>query len=97
MFHSVRLTFGKNWTIPTLDVFYGISNSRERKSHQYGKINRYKVHSLSMHEGTHNRKQRSKSEDKGKAHEIKTIKGTRNPSTTPLDQKLNMKGCVQEV
>ena len=92
MFHSVRLTFGKNWTIPTLDVFYGISNSRERKSYQYGK-----AHSLSMDEGTHNRKQRSKSKDKGKAHEIQTSKGTPNPSTTPLDQKLNMKGCVQEV
>ena len=62
-----------------------------------GKINRCKAHSLSMHEDTHNRKQRSKSKDKGKAHEIKTRKGTPNPSTTPLDQKLNMKGCVQEV
>ena len=62
-----------------------------------GKINRYKAHSLSMHEGTHNRKLRSKSKDKGKAHETQTSKGTPNPSITPLDRKLKLKGCVQEV
>ena len=77
MFHSVRLTSGKNWTMPTLDAFIQSLSREQDKLMSMGKIKGSKAHALAVHDGSHNPKQRSK--DKGKAHANPKKEGNTKP------------------
>ena len=86
MFHSVRLTSGKNWTMPTLDIFIEYMTQEQYKLIIMGKIKGSKAHSLVVHDGSHNPKQRS--EDKGKAHANTKKEG----NTKPFNDSSGSKG-----
>ena len=64
MFHSMRLTSGKNWTMPILDAFMESLSQEQDKIIGMGKIKGSKAHALAVHYGSHNPKHRSKSKDK---------------------------------
>jgi len=87
-FHSVRLTSGKNWTMPTLDAFIESLSQEQDKLINMGKIKGSKAHALAVHDGSHNPKQRFKSKDKGKAHANPKKEG----NTKPFNDSSRSKG-----
>ena len=88
MFHSVRLTSGKNWTMPTLDAFIESLSQEQDKLINMGKIKGSKAHALTVHDGSHNPKQRFKSKDKGKAH----VNPNKEGNTKPFNDFFGSKG-----
>lgn len=58
-FHSVRLTTGKSYTMPSLKEFMESLIFEQDKLIGMGKIKPPKVHALAMHDGSHNKNHRS--------------------------------------
>ena len=88
MFHSVRITSSKNWTMPTLNSFIESLTREQDKLISMGKIKGSKAHALDVHDGSHNPKHRYKFKDKGKAHENPKKEG----NTKPFNDSSRSKG-----
>jgi len=74
-FHLVRLATGKSYNMPSLKEFMESLIFEQDKLIGMGKIKPTKVHTLAMHDGSHNKNHKSDSnqknqqqKDKGKAH-----------------------------
>jgi hypothetical protein len=67
-FHSVRLASGATWKIPSLEVFIESLTQEQNKLINMGKIKGPKVHALVVQDGSSHQNQKSKNQDKRKAH-----------------------------
>jgi hypothetical protein len=78
-FHSVRLTYGGTWKIPSLDVFIESLMQEKNNLINMGKIKGPKVHALVVQDGSNHPNQKSKEKDKRKSHANSKKEGYSKP------------------
>jgi hypothetical protein len=86
-FHSVKFASGATWKIPSLEEFIKSLTQEKTKLINMGKIKGPKAHALNVKDSSH-QYHKSKYKEKRKAHANPEKEGTQNPSSMPLDPKV---------